>query len=616
MTLRDLTGILTTRRVAWTSALVGCLVYAGSVGNGWALDDEDIIAENAIVHSIDSAFASRFSPYWPERQGFSAGQYRPLTIFSFSIDWAVSGGQPWFFHLENALLHALACALFVLVIARWLPPMGSMVSGLVFAVHPVHVEAVANVVGRAEVLTAVLLLAAILTARRFRSAVGTLERGGWVIVTVLLVLAGLFTKEHAVVAIALLAADEFVDPKRDYLRSLNLYLAIAAVTLGWLYLWVGIAGRFVDASEAAGLRGLTFWQRLATVFPTQLHVLRLLVWPFDLAPDYNPQVIPRRTEWSLVATIGLVTSLALLLLAWCLRRKTPGFTLGVLAAVIAYAPTSNILFSSGITLAERNLYLPVWATAFTLGCLLVQANTAQAKRFVGLICSVLLVMYAVKTIMRVPDWDSTDSILIDDFVEHGENYRSHLRIGSMLFTSGDTAGALAQAMVAGALFPQDPYVTLVTVPLAQNLGYIGLAVSEAERGYEMGRTHQSLIRSVVRARLATGNPEAALSTARDAIRFAANDPVAATTYIEVLTTMKAPAWELDLATARFEFLERRLGSATQALIRGIEGLPDEANDGRQCWDAESALPLIKQLRPGLLPRVLGYLSSGACPARK
>jgi protein O-mannosyl-transferase len=616
MVQRDLIPGLTTRRVAWICALVACLVYAHSLRNGWALDDEDIIKENAVVHSVDSAVASRFSPYWPERLGFSAGQYRPLTILSFSVDWWLSGGKAWLFHAENAVLHGVACALFVLVVVKWLPPVGALAAGLIFAIHPVHVEAVANVVGRAEVLTAVFLLGALLAARRFRRSIGPWPRRGWLLATVLLVLCGLFTKEHAVVAVALLAVDEFVDPDRNFRRSTTLYAAIGAVTLAWLYLWVGVAGQFVDSSEAAGLRGLSSFQRLATVFPVQLHVLRLLVWPFDLAPDYNPQVIPRRTSWSIVATIGLVTSLALLLLAWKLRHRTPAFTAGILGSVIAYAPTSNLLFASGIALAERNLYLSVWAPAVTMGCLVANPVSVRARRWASLALLLIIGMLTAKTITRVPDWKSTDSILIDDFVDHGENYRSHLRIGSMLFTSGDTAGALAQAMVAGALFPQDPYVTLVTAPLAQSLGYSGLAVREAERGYEMGRTHQSLIRSVVRTRLATGNIDSALTTARTAVQFAPNDPVAASIYQEVLGTMGAPSWRRALASAHHQFLERRLGEATRMLASGIDGLPVAASDSGGCWDVEQSIPLIDRLQPRLLMRARRFLSSGACTRPK
>src|SRR6185436_18692829 len=74
----------------------------------------------------------------------------------------------WIFHVTNILLHALATGLVVRVALGWLPPAGALASGVLFAVHPVHVEAVSNVVGRLELLVAVGLLAAVLAARRFR----------------------------------------------------------------------------------------------------------------------------------------------------------------------------------------------------------------------------------------------------------------------------------------------------------------------------------------------------------------------------------------------------------------------------------------------------------------
>ena len=80
------------------------------------------------------------------------------------MQWSVSGDAPFWFHLVNLLLHALATALVVLVALRWLTPPAALVAGLVFATHAVHVEAVANVVGRAEILSALGMLAAVLAA--------------------------------------------------------------------------------------------------------------------------------------------------------------------------------------------------------------------------------------------------------------------------------------------------------------------------------------------------------------------------------------------------------------------------------------------------------------------
>ncbi|HXV85997.1 MAG TPA: hypothetical protein VD793_04825, partial [Gemmatimonadales bacterium] len=171
---------LTHGRAALVAAVAAGLVYTGSLRNRWALDDHPVIEANPAAHSISAALGAAFSPYWPPEGQHSAGLYRPVTVLSYAVDWVVSGGRPWWFHLTNLVLHGLVTGLSVLVLARWLTPVGSLVAGLVFAVHPVHVEAVANVVGRAELLAAAGMLAAVLAARRHRQQAGP-GRSRWLV---------------------------------------------------------------------------------------------------------------------------------------------------------------------------------------------------------------------------------------------------------------------------------------------------------------------------------------------------------------------------------------------------------------------------------------------------
>ena len=88
---------------------------------------------------MSDALGHWFSPYWPLLEGEpAAGLYRPAVILSYAVDWSISGGRPWWFHLVNTLLHGVATALVVLVALAWLTPLGALAVGLVFALHPVH----------------------------------------------------------------------------------------------------------------------------------------------------------------------------------------------------------------------------------------------------------------------------------------------------------------------------------------------------------------------------------------------------------------------------------------------------------------------------------------------
>ena len=101
--------------------------------------------------------------------------YRPLTSLSFKLDWLLSPGSPFQFHLTNLLLHALVTHLFhTLLLSLSLPSSSStaLTAALLFAAHPIHTEAVAGVVGRAELLSALFFILTLLVHRRHGWSVG------------------------------------------------------------------------------------------------------------------------------------------------------------------------------------------------------------------------------------------------------------------------------------------------------------------------------------------------------------------------------------------------------------------------------------------------------------
>src|SRR4029077_19042569 len=151
------------------------------------------------------------------------GLYRPVTILSYAIDWTISGGRPGWFHIMNALWHGLAAVLFVLVVARWLPPVPAAGAGLVFAWHPLHVEAVASLVGRAELLVAVGILGAGLAARR----------GRWTR-AVRCAAVAMFSKEHGVVTGVVILLDKWLHSPDDQPYPRGFWVALGLVTLGFL----------------------------------------------------------------------------------------------------------------------------------------------------------------------------------------------------------------------------------------------------------------------------------------------------------------------------------------------------------------------------------------------
>ncbi len=588
---------LSPRHVILISALAAALVYSHSYRNRWAMDDQPIVLSNPTAQSVEAAGSAFFETFWPRSLGALAGQYRPLTMLTYGIDWSLSDGRPSWFHIVNVLWHAIATALFVMVALAWLSPVGALAAGLVFAVHPVHVEAVANIMGRSEMMAAAGLFVTILTARRYRRAMTARARAAWLAATIAALFAAMLSKEHGVVGVALLALDEFLDPEGDFRESLDLYLAATALTLGWFYLWRGIAGTFAVFSQADTLHGLSFWGRLATMFPAQLHVVRLLVWPMDLAVDYSPQLIPRRVEWSVLASLGLVVSSAIVVLAFAVLRRAPVIAFGILAAVFTYAPTANLLFPSGVLLAERALYFGVVAPALVAGWLMMRAGGGRHGRGVVWSLAVVLAVFGTRTVTRVPVWEDSSSVVVTDFSEHSENYRARLRIGSAYRAEGKKAAALAEALAAAATFPEDPFVAMFTVPRARSLGYMKLALAEARRAYDVLPEHAGVARLVVQSYLGLGLPDSAVPVAQATIETLPDDLLAADIYYTVLDSLEAEPWRRQLARARILWLNGEPGAASRAIDSATVAIPGGIQDQSGCWDLQQAHSLIGRLRP-------------------
>jgi len=144
----------------WSYAAVVVLAVVASataLANGFALDDLALVADNARVHSLDHWWRLFTLPYWPPQYG--ASLYRPLVTLAYALQWWTGAGAPWVFHLSSVALYTALCALVLTLLLEVLSPAPALIGAALFAVHPVHVEAVANVVGQSELMASLAMVA-------------------------------------------------------------------------------------------------------------------------------------------------------------------------------------------------------------------------------------------------------------------------------------------------------------------------------------------------------------------------------------------------------------------------------------------------------------------------
>lgn len=438
-------------------------VYTNSLWNKFAYDDIWIILENDRVHRLRDLRAIWLTPYWPE-WGTQLGLYRPLTIFLFAVQWAVSDGAPWFFHAINVLAHTLVTVMVYLLVDRLYGRAAAFAAGLVFAIHPLHTEAVANMVGQGEMWAALGVVAGCLVyvSRPAGEAV-TYRR---VAAIAAIYAAALLAKEHAAVLPGLLVLLDFAQRRVELTRAgLKRYAGavffllgiLSAVLLAYITMRVHVLGSFGGSDVAPGLPFLKGDDRVLNAFRAWPEYMRLLFVPLDLSVNYAPGVILPVDSLTPMVLLGIM----LLLVTIGLMIATPWAPRAGLAAgwfFITILPVSNLLFPIGVLVAERTLYLPSLAACFVAGYAweaLLQ-STDRAKRRAGYIAAAVVVLvFGVRTYVRNPDWKTLHSVWRSLSRDHPESYMSQWVFAVTAVANGRPDFAEQHWRMAHRIWPDD-----------------------------------------------------------------------------------------------------------------------------------------------------------------
>lgn len=439
---------LTDRRSALLLVgVVAVAVYLNSLPNLFAYDDLHIIQNNTAIHSLETLPGALIQPYWTGHYGRELGLWRPVATALFGIQWILSDGQPLLFHVVNVAMHAAASLLVVLLLLELMPLAAAFAGGLVFAVHPVHVEAVSNVIGLSELISTACVLGACLVHIRGG------ERSTWStsLGVGLLYALGIGSKESAITLPALiLLVDaarrhvDFAELPRYIGHRWKVYGVMLVVSLAMLAGRYAILGSIAAPFAPLGADLLLEIPRIWTLGEIWLHYVRLWVFPLDLASDYSPGVIPISFQWGLDNTIGAGLALSVLALALVAWRRPPmesgrdtarTAAFGVVWFMIAISPTSNTLFLSGILLSERTLYLPSVGLAAATGWLIVRvARERKRAAWVGL--TVIVMLSSVRVWTRNPTWRDTLTVLATLMEDYPHSGRTQWILGDQFIRQG------------------------------------------------------------------------------------------------------------------------------------------------------------------------------------
>ncbi|XP_055917100.1 protein O-mannosyl-transferase Tmtc3 [Eupeodes corollae] len=464
------------------------LCYYNSASCDLVFDDISAVKDNKDLRPSTPLKNIFLNDFWgtPMRKEQSHKSYRPLTVLTFRWNYLIHQLEPAGYHVVNVILHVIVCILFKRACKKlWVGVVGgggqkmSFVSSLLFAVHPVHTEAVTGVVGRAELLSSIFFLGAFLC---YAKAAKSIHSTRWLSLNYfgVCLLCSMLCKEQGITIAGICAAYEvfivqkirpiqildiiknlFEEKKKNttnhddtttpalnatLITRLSFLVSITFILLvGRLYVMgsqLPVFTRFDNPASAAETpsRQLTF---------SYLIYLNcwLLVFPCNLCCDWTMGTIPLIEGFNdirnltTIVTFVVLFSIGLNGIMTKSRQHSKVIIMSLAWMCFPFLPASNLFFPVGFVVAERVLYMP------SMGFCMLQAYglhnlSKKTKRFAEVILFVLLFSHGYKTYVRNKDWQTEYSLFMSGLKVNNRNAKLFNNVGHALENEGKYPDAL------------------------------------------------------------------------------------------------------------------------------------------------------------------------------
>jgi tetratricopeptide (TPR) repeat protein len=421
--------------------LLVAVVYTGAIGNGFHFDDFHTVVNNPSIRDL-----ARVPTFFQDAGAFSvnpeSAMYRPLLLTTFAVDYALFGAEPAGYHSVNVLLHGLAS----LTVLSWLLAIGlsrrvATVAALLFAVHPVHSEAVCYVSSRSELLMGLCLLLAAALHARYRASG---ERRSQ-LAAITAASGSLLAKSVGIVLpVAVALGDHFTGGWQRVRAGWRAYLALAALGGGYLLFVRESAGQALLVAPVRPWSAQLWTQAKAHVYYWQL-----LGMPVRLNVEHQFDV-SRAGEPAALAAGLLLSSVAAV--AWVLGRHLRWTRLAASWWGLVLLPTTLVPLI--VLVNEHRLYLASIGVLLPLAVCL--GRVGGGRRIATGVLGAYTILLALLTMDRTSDWESELTLWADAAAKAPQMLRPHLRLADALAHVGQTEAAEASYLRAIALRPGHP----------------------------------------------------------------------------------------------------------------------------------------------------------------
>jgi len=484
--------------------------YGSGLSSGFVWDDASLVVNRAaffanpsnaltILDSEDSAHTSGpRNPY-----------YRPLSTLSYMLDYHLWGHDPFWYHLENLLLHAAAVVLlFLLLDAVFADRVLALIAALLFALYPVNCEAVNFISARNNLLCTGLVFASLLASWRSRT-------GGppWAFGALMLFFLSLMSKEPAVVLPLLLASITLTTGEPKLRANPSLLAGFFAVLLAYFGIRFAVLGAFT--SEAGPEPSL---ERLRLIAAVYFENFRLILLPFPLNAHYTQQFLAFGWLKAIAALVGIGS-----LVFFSVWRGSPEpVRIGSQWMFWGLLPVSNLVAIPSAPVAERYLYVVVPGSALVAAYLLRQWLRRNAP-VAAIAIAIIAAAFGIRTHTRTGVW--TDDLSLDTSMVRADpsNPLAHLNLGISLSGAGRLEEAEGELRESIRLSPSEPraHYNLAVLLYQQNRLLEAVKVNEA--AVRLDPEHPKARSSLGMIYLGLARPEDAGPELEAAVRLGPDD---------------------------------------------------------------------------------------------
>lgn len=493
--------------------------FGASVRHGFSmLDDPYLVVSNLAIRGPTPAHvATVFTTFDPEL-------YIPLTLVSYQLNYLVAGLQPWIYHVTNIALHAgnavlVAVLAYLLLKRKWT----ALVAGMLFAVHPLHTEAVAWVAGRKDLLSAFFALLTMIAYVRWRH--GGRRSMYWLSVT--LYLLALLSKASVVVLPALLLfIDWLIDGRRDVPRMLvektpHVALAMVFATVAAFAKTRIIAAATISETALMAAKSTVFY-------------LKNLFWPSGLTPLYpynGPVTLASGDFWLPLLVIALLSVGVVLLWkrwrmgafawSWFLLCLAPSFlnfhkgevaffavdryaylgSIGIILGVVAFASSFTVRWESQSNHRwKRRATVTLVAVPVLLLLALARGQTATwssdetvLSRSLALYPDSIPARTSLSVLYRETGRPEAEEQVIRSGLQYRDDVEYRVILGSINARRGLLKDAEAEFLRAEALNVKNPEPAFYLGALREQEGKTDLAVNEYRRAVALDPSYAAAL---------------------------------------------------------------------------------------------------------------------------